>query len=464
MINGKIPPQAVKAEMAVLGAILLERSAYDRVSNRLVAEDFYKHGHQLIFEAFTSLFSRGGAVDIITTTEELRKKELLEVAGGEYALMQLTTKVASSANIEHHALLVKRASMLRAIIKSCGEALDLAYRENADPFSLLENTSSALFQITTGIREGELSHIGGLGEQALKNLNNKEEGRAEFMFGIPSVDNKVNARPGDVVIIAGRPGMGKTAFALQIARHNSKEWPVPFFSLEMSKLSVAERELGTVSGVGAKRIRTRDLGPDHGAALIMAQKELAGTDLYIDDTPGISVGLLRSKLRKFVSKVGKKVPVVLIDYIQLMTGVTKKGGNREQEIASISRALKEIAKEFDTVVIALAQLSRAVETRGGDKKPMLSDLRESGSIEQDADTVIFMYRPEYYGITTYEDGTPTQGVAEVIVGKQRNGPPGEVKIQWKSTTTSFDELDVNYRYPTIRDPSTTNNYDQTGLL
>jgi replicative DNA helicase len=385
-------------------------------------------------------------VDILTVKNALKQKGSLEKAGGAYYLTELTSRVASAANIEYHARVIAEKFILRQLIKTSDDTIKKAYDETTDVFELLDESEQKLFEISeTNLRRNYL----GMNELVVRTLERLEEmrGKDGTVVGIPSGMaelDKMTAgwQKSDLVIIAARPAMGKTALTLTLARNAALRFnePVAFFSLEMAGVQLTQRLICAEAELDAQKVRTGSLEDYEWKQLITRIGGLSKAQLFIDDTPALSIWDLRAKCRRL--KAEKGISMVIIDYLQLMQGQASKGGNREQEIAGISRALKEIAKELDVVVIALSQLSRAVESRGGDKRPVLSDLRESGSIEQDADMVMFLYRPEYYGFETDDEGNTTAGMAELIIAKQRNGPTGSCKLQFIGKYGKF--TDWNY--------------------
>lgn len=441
---GKIPPQALDVEQAVLGALLLEKNALHRISDLLRPEMFYDDRHKVVFESILRLFQTSAPIDILTVKDDLRKNGTLEQAGGAFFLAELTAKVASAANIEYHARVIAEKYILRELIRISDGVIRDAYDETTDVFDLLDKAEQSLFEVSeTHLRRNYM----GMPELVMKTLERLEElkGKGEGITGISSGFTELDKLTSgwqrtDLVIVAARPAMGKTAFTLTVARNAAvgRGVPVAFFSLEMAGVQLTQRLICSEAELDAQKVRTGKLENYEWQQLISRVGGLSNAPIYIDDTPGISIMDLRAKCRRL--KAEKGIQMVIIDYLQLMTGSSAKGGNREQEIAGISRSLKEIAKELDVCVIALSQLSRAVETRGGDKKPMLSDLRESGSIEQDADMVIALYRPDYYGFETDEEGKSTKGVAEVIILKQRNGPTGTAKMAFLGSYGKFADL------------------------
>ena len=444
---GKIPPQAVDIEEAVLGALMLERDALSNVIDILKPDSFYRDAHRHIFDAIVALFNNSEPVDIKTVVHQLRRMGKLEEVGGAYYIADLTTRVNSAANIEYHARIISEQSIKRELIRISSEITRDAYEDTTDVFQLLDRAEQSLFDVSESHIRKNYDKMSDLLRMAIEEIEEKKD-KKDGLTGVPSgftaLDRVTSGwQPSDLVIIAARPGMGKTAFVLSALRNAAIDFkkPVAIFSLEMSSVQLVNRLISGEAELESEKIKRGDLADYEWEQLLHKTNRLSEAPIYIDDTPGLSILELRAKARRLVAQHG--VSLIIIDYLQLMTGDTSKsgGGNREQEIASISRALKGIAKELNVPVIALSQLSRAVETRGGDKKPQLSDLRESGSIEQDADMVMFLYRPEYYGITQGEDGMPLTGTGEVIIAKHRNGRLDTVQLKFIGKFTKFADLD-----------------------
>ncbi|RPD48063.1 replicative DNA helicase [Hymenobacter sediminis] len=444
---GKLPPQALELEAAVLGALMLEKDALTTVIDILKPQSFYKDGHQRIFKAILNLFDKSEPIDILTVTHELREMGELEAAGGAHYVANLTFKVNSAANIEYHARIITENAIKRELIRIASDIQRDAFEDTTDVFNLLDSTEQSLFEVSESNIRKNFDDMRSLMGKAIKELEEKKD-QKDGLTGVPSgfsaLDRVTSGwQPSDLVIIAARPGMGKTAFVVSAMRNAAVEFkkPVAIFSLEMSSLQLVNRLISAEAELDSEKIKKGNLADYEWAQLNHKISALSSAPIYIDDTPGLSIRELRTKCRRL--KAHHDIQMIIIDYLQLMTGNTdgKGGGNREQEIASISRALKGIAKELNVPVLALSQLSRSVETRGGDKKPQLSDLRESGSIEQDADMVIFLYRPEYYKITEDEMGNPTQGTGEVIIAKHRNGSLETVQLKFIGRFTKFADLD-----------------------
>lgn len=446
--RGKIPPQASDLEEVVLGAMMIDKKGVDEVIDILSPDAFYKESHKHIFESIFKLFENSEPIDLLTVSSQLRKDGYLESIGGDFYLIKLTQKVASSAHIEFHARIILQKYIQRSLIKISNEIIEEAYSESTDVFELLDGAESKLYDVSQGNLKRSAETAQNLVIQAKKRI--EEIAGKEGMSGIPSGFDKVDKltsgwQPSDLIIVAARPGMGKTALTLSMARNMAvnANTPVAFFSLEMSSVQLITRLISSETGLSSEKLRTGKLEKHEWEQLNVKVKTLEKAPLFIDDTPSLSIFDLRAKARRLASQHGIKM--IMIDYLQLMTagGSQKGGGNREQEISTISRNLKALAKELSVPVIALSQLSRAVETRGGSKRPILSDLRESGAIEQDADIVSFIYRPEYYKIDEWDDEerTPTQGQAEFIVAKHRNGGLENIRLKFIGNQGKFDNLD-----------------------
>jgi replicative DNA helicase len=448
---GKLPPQATELEEAVLGAMMLEADAVNVVIEILSPESFYKPAHQNIYQAIITLFSQNKPIDMLTVTEELKKMGVLEEIGGTYYISMLTNKVASSANAEHHARIIAQKYIQRELIRISSETIRDSYEDTTDVFELLDNCEQELFKITEKNLNRSYDKMDSLIKQAIKEMRNKIDPELG-LTGIPSGFTKLDRltsgwQKSDFIVIAARPGMGKTAFVLSMARNAAVDYkqPVAIFSLEMSSLQLVTRLISSETELPMEKLRRGNLEEYEWEQLYQKIKKLEDAPLFIDDTPAINIFELRAKCRRL--KQQHDIKLVIIDYLQLMSGInpdSKTGVNREQEISNISRALKRIAKELQIPVIALSQLNRSVETRGGDKKPQLSDLRESGAIEQDADMVIFIYRPEYYGITTDAEGRSLNGIAELIVQKHRNGALGTINLRYVARYARFEDLEDSY--------------------
>lgn len=440
---GKLPPQALDLEEAVLGALMLEKGALNAVVEFLKPEHFYSEAHQEIYRAIIELFKGSEPVDMRTVVNQLRKNAKLELVGGAYYIAELTSKVSSAANIEYHARVVIELAIKRDLIHIASQIHHDAYEDTTDVFELLDKTEQSIFEISDSNLRKNYDNMKNLMYRAITELQKLKEHK-DGLTGVPSgftaLDRMTSGwQSSDLVIIAARPGMGKTAFVVSAMRNAAVDFkrPVAIFSLEMASVQLVNRMISAEAELEGEKIRKGQLAEFEWAQLVHKTNRLSSAPIFIDDTPALSILELRAKCRRLKAEHG--IQLIIVDYLQLMRGDT--GGNREQEIASISRALKGIAKELSVPVLALSQLSRGVETRGGDKRPQLSDLRESGSIEQDADMVIFLYRPEYYKITVDEEGMPTQGMGEVIIAKHRNGQTGSVKLKFIGKYTKFADFD-----------------------
>lgn len=452
---GKLPPQAVDLEEAVLGALMLEKDALTAVIDILHANSFYKDANKIIYQAIHRLFHRSQPIDILTVTNELRSSGELDIVGGPYYITQLTNRVASAANIEFHARIILQKHIQRELIRISSETIRDAYEDTSDVFHLLDRAEKNLFDIAQGnIRRNYIEMV-----DIVRDVTKQVEAARTHGSGVTGVESGFTAldrvtsgwQKSDLVILAARPGMGKTAFVLSLARNASIGFnkPIALFSLEMSADQLVKRMMSSETGIPSEKLRKGNLDETEWQKLITQTASLSKAPLYIDDTPALSVFDLRSKCRRL--KQQHDIQMVIVDYLQLMRGdVENKGGNREQEISTISRSLKAIAKELNIPIIALSQLSRQVETRGGTKRPQLSDLRESGAIEQDADMVLFIYRPEYYGMEFDEDNNPTKGLAEIIIAKHRNGALDTVKLKFIDHLAKFTDLEYseNLEMPT----------------
>ncbi|MFC5408301.1 replicative DNA helicase [Larkinella bovis] len=445
---GKLPPQAIDLEEAVLGALMIEKDALSAVVDILKPESFYKEANQRIYNAIVTLFGNAEPVDMLTVTQQLRKTGEIEVVGGGGYITELTTRVTSAANIEYHSRVIAEAAIKRALITVSNEIQRDAYEDTTDVFNLLDRIEQSMFRISESNIRKNYADMSTIMRQALDELEQKKNMK-DGLTGVPSgfsaLDRLTSGwQRSELIILAARPGMGKTAFVVSSLRNAAVDFgqAVAIFSLEMSSVQLVNRLISAEAEIDSEKIKKGNLAPHEWAQLHHKIQRLTEAPIFIDDTPALSILELRAKCRRL--KAQHDIQMVVIDYLQLMSGDTsgKAGGNREQEIASISRALKNLAKELNVPVIALSQLSRAVETRGGDKKPQLSDLRESGSIEQDADMVIFLYRPEYYGITTDENGNSVSGVGEVIIAKNRSGSLDTVQLRFVGKYTKFSDLDA----------------------
>jgi replicative DNA helicase len=440
----RLPPQNLEAEMSVLGGVLLENDALNRALEHLVADDFYRRGHQLIFTAMIALSERNEPADLVTLSAQLKLQNVMEEAGGSGYLSTLVDYVPTAANIQYYCKLVKEKSIARKLISVSTEIAGSGY-EGGDMEAVLDRAEKAIFEIAENRTRPSYFPVRDILKDTFRNIEQLYE-RKELVTGVPTgyTDlDKMTAglQPGDLLIVAGRPSMGKTAFALNLVEYatsgSDKKVPAVVFSLEMSKEQLVQRLLCSVARVDAGRLRTGNLGESDWPKLTMAAGQLTDTKLFIDDTPAISVLELRSKARRLKAEHG--LGLIVIDYLQLMRGSSTE--NRQQEISEISRSLKALAKELSLPVVALSQLNRSLESRT-DKRPMMSDLRESGAIEQDADVIMFVYRDAVYcEDCKSREKTCDQGHekdAEVIIGKQRNGAIGTVHLTFRGEYTRFE--------------------------
>ena len=441
---GKVPPQAIDMEEAVLGAIMLEKEAVITVLDILKPESFYKDAHKKIFKAISDLSLREYPVDLYTVTEELRNHHELESVGGPVYLTQLTSKVVSAANVDYHARIVAQKYIQRELIRVSTEIQTRSFDDSIDVTDLLDFSENALFQVAEGNIKREVAPINAVIKDAIREI--EEAGKREdALVGIPSGFTKLDRltsgwQKSELIIIAARPSMGKTALALSMARnmaidHGKK---VAIFSCEMSSIQLVNRLIIAETDIPGDKIRNGRLSEEEWKQLDTRIKKLVQAPVFIDDTPAISIFELRAKSRRLMAQ--HKLDIVIVDYLQLMTG-PENAGSREQEVSNISRSLKSIAKELNVPIIALSQLNRSVEMRGGTKRPLLSDLRESGAIEQDADMVVFIHRQEKFGIPSFDDGSSTKGIAEIILAKNRNGPVDDVKLRFREEKAQFIDID-----------------------
>lgn len=443
---GKVPPQAVDIEQAVLGAMMLEKNAVTDTIDILKPSSFYDPKHQYIYNAIRELFGGSSPIDLLTVINKLKQKGELEAAGGVTYVSQLTSRVASTAHIEFHARVIAEKHIKRELIRMSSEVIRNAYDDTNDVFDVLNFAEGELFNIAENNMGKHVDAMPNVVRQAIEEIE-KASQNSDGISGIPTgfydLDKLTSGwQRSDMIVIAARPAMGKTAFVLSMARNTAVEYNmgVALFSLEMSSVQLVKRLIASESRLSAEKLRKGDLREHEFQQLHSRISKLATAPIFIDDTPGISVFDLRAKCRRL--KMQHNIEMIIIDYLQLMTaGGSKGSGNREQEISTISRSIKEIAKELNVPVIALSQLSRSVEQRGGDKRPVLSDLRESGAIEQDADIVSFIYRPEYYGFIQDDNGNSNHGIGEIIVAKHRNGALDKVRLRFIGEYARFENLD-----------------------
>lgn len=436
----RIPPQNVEAEQSVLGAMLIEREAISKVAEFLRAQDFYREAHRLIYGAVLQLYNRAEAVDLITLTEQLRRDDQLEAAGGIAYVTSLANSVPTAANVVYHAKIVEEKALLRSLINTATHIAGLGYEANDDVINILDQAERMILEVSNRKITGDFAPIKSVILDAfnkIEQLYNSKGGVTGLSTGFIDLDRlTAGLQPSDLILVAARPSMGKTAFVLNIAQHVAlwEKKPVAFFSLEMSKEQLVQRMLCAEAKIDSQRLRIGQLKEEDWKELMKAINRLSAAPIFIDDTPGITVTEMRAKARRL--KVENDLKLVVIDYLQLMQGSSgsHRSENRQQEISEISRSLKALARELSVPVIALSQLSRGVEARTS-KKPMLSDLRESGSLEQDADIVAFLYREDYYNPDTENKDT-----AEVIIAKHRNGPVDTVNLLFEKQFTKFKNL------------------------
>jgi replicative DNA helicase len=461
---GKIPPQARDLEEAVLGALLLEQNALSAVVDILKPDVFYTEAHKKIYSAIHELFAKQQPIDLLTVTHELKTRGDLEMVGGAFYIAQLTQRVGSAANIEHHARIIIQKFIQRSLIEIASEITKEAYEDSNDVFDLLDNAEQKLFSVSENNLRRDHSDMPTLVRDAVKNIEKAKDHDGTYR-GVPSGFSKLDRltagwQKSDLIVLAARPGMGKTAFVLSMARNISVDFkrPVAVFSLEMASVQLVTRLIASETRLSADKLKRGDLKDFEWQQLNDRIGKLIDAPLYIDDTPALTIFELRAKARRM--KQQYNIELIIIDYIQLMQGSSDKG-NREQEISNISRSLKSLSKELDVPIIALSQLNRSVETRGGLKKPILSDLRESGAIEQDADMVVFIYRPEYYKIDVMEDQTPSAGKAELIIAKHRNGALADIKMRFIAEFAQFAD-DDEFDYGTTETMPQNEKFDENG--
>ncbi len=444
--HGRVPPQAIDLEEAVLGAMMLEQNALTNVVDILKPEVFYKEAHQKIFTAIHELFGSGQPVDILTVTEKLRKSGDLDLVGGAYTISMLTNRVASSANVEFHARIVLQKFLQRELIRISSEVIKDSYEDTKDVFDILDKAEQGLFAVSETNLRRSYNDMHSLVRDAIIQIEGAKN-QEGHISGIPSGYTDVDRvtagwQKSDLIVLAARPGMGKTAFVLTMARNMAVDFrkPIAVFSLEMAGVQLVTRLIASETELAADKLKRGLLEEFEWEQLNSRLSALTDAPLYIDDTPALSIFELRAKCRRL--KAQHNIEMVIVDYLQLMSaGTDNHRGNREQEISNISRSIKSLAKELEIPIIAISQLSRAVETRGGSKRPILSDLRESGAIEQDADMVIFIYRPEYYQITEDEEGNSTEGLAQIIIAKHRNGATETVNLRFIKNFAKFTDYE-----------------------
>ncbi len=444
---GNVPPQAIELEEAVLGALMLEKDSIIAVQEYVEPQAFYKEAHQTIYKAILELSAELQPIDLYTVTDRLKRNRQLSKVGGAVFLAQLTQKVASAAHVEFHAKIIAQKYVQRELIRVSSDIQRRSFDESTDVTDLIDFAEGEIFKVAEGHVKRDVQQSRDILTKTMAAIEEAAKHGGNFS-GVPSGYTHLDRttlgwQPSDLIIIAARPSMGKTAFVLSMARNMAidHEKPLAFFSLEMGATQLMQRLIVAESGLDSKDLRSGRLSPDQWKHLEASVRPLASAPLFIDDTPALSIFEFRSKARRL--KTQFDIQCIVIDYLQLMTGSQDTRGNREQEVAFISRSLKAIAKELNIPILALSQLNRSVESRGGSKRPQLSDLRESGAIEQDADIVAFIHRPEYYGLTTDEDGLPTQGMAEIILAKHRNGEVGTIKLRFRKEQARFLDYDAD---------------------
>ncbi len=444
---GKLPPQAIEVEEAVLGALMLERDAYVTVADYVDTNSFYKEEHQKIFDAIKALSTNEKPVDLLMVTQELKDRNQLEEIGGPAYITQLTRRVASAAHIEFHARIIAQKFIQRELIRVSSEIQTRSYDDTLDVDDLIDYSESALFQVAQGNIKKETVPIKPILNEAILQIEkakNQKEGLSGVPSGFTALDRITSGwQRTDLVIVAARPSMGKTAFVLSMARnmavnHDKK---VALFSLEMSSIQLVTRLISSETELGSQKLKSGRLEDWEWEHLNRKISSLDKAPMFIDDTPALSVFEFRAKCRRL--KMQYDIDIVIVDYLQLMTAASDSRGSREQEVSTISRSLKAIAKELDIPILALSQLNRSVESREG-RRPQLSDLRESGAIEQDADIVLFIHRPEYFGITEDESGNSLIGVAEIIIAKHRNGATGDIHLSFKKELAKFSDMENQF--------------------
>lgn len=463
--QARIPPQAIDLEEVVLGALMLEKNAVNAVIDILTPEVFYKETHQMIYSAIKELFAKSEPIDILTVTNQLKSNGNLDIVGGPYYISLLTNRVVSSANIEYHARIILQKYIQRQLIVISSEIIRDAYEDTTDVFDLLNSAENKIFQISENNLKKSHNQMPDLVTLAIKDIETARNSTSTLR-GVPSGYTELDRitqgwQKSDLIILAARPSMGKTAFALNLARNAAVDFdkPIAFFSLEMSSVQLVTRLISTETMLTADKLRTGNLAEYEWQQLNSMVTPLVNAKIFIDDTPQLSIFDLRAKCRRL--KQQHDIQMIFIDYLQLMTAKGEKNGTREQEISTISRSLKSLAKELDVPVLALSQLSRSVETRTGSKKPILSDLRESGAIEQDADMVLFIYRPEYYGLSE-EDGESTKGKSIISIAKHRNGKLGDVNLKFIGQYAKFEDPEQNIIETTSFSPNS--KFDQPGMM
>ena len=446
---GKLPPFDTDLEEAVLGALMLEKDAYTIIGDILKPESFYNSRNQKIYEAVQQLGAMQRPIDMLTVTEQLRLNGMLDDVGGALRISELTGRVSSAANVEYHARIVAQKYLARELISFCSGVQEKAFDESHDVDDLLQEAEGRLFEITQHNVKKDVTQIDPVISEAIKKIedaSNRKTGLSGLETGFHDLDKMTSGwQPSDLIIIAARPAMGKTALVLSMAKNMAVNFntPIAVFSLEMSNLQLVNRLICNVCEIEGEKIKSGQLSRLEWDKLMGRIKQLYAAPLYIDDTPSLSVFELRTKARRLVREHGIKM--IIIDYLQLMNASGMKFGSREQEVSTISRSLKQLAKELSIPVIALSQLNRSVENRTDGKRPQLSDLRESGAIEQAADTVCFIHRPAYHTRSSEDaNGNDIRGLAEFIIAKHRSGSVGDVKMRFRAQFARFENWDENF--------------------
>lgn len=443
--GGRVPPHSTEAEIAVLGAMLMDREAVGKVLEVLESECFYHERHQVIFKTMLGMFERGITIDLITITNELQRAGLLESVGGSFALTEISLNTISAANVEHHARIVLERFLKRKLISVASHIISDAFDDTTDALDEVDRAEQKIFEVAERRTRKSYSDMRRLTKSAIERIVEMAGGNSDGVTGVPSGFSRLDEllsgfQRSDLIILAARPSMGKTAFALSLARNASRlGHAVGVFSLEMAAHQLVLRLISADSGISLQALRSGRLDQRQVQDVIRKVDSLMNAKMFIDDSAGLTPVEFRAKCRRMKSE--HDVSMIVVDYLQLMHA--PKAESREREISIISHTLKAVAKELDIPVVALSQLNRTLESRS-DKRPMLSDLRESGSIEQDADVVMFIHRPEYYKIATFEDGRSTDSVAEIIIGKQRNGPTGDIRLYYKKELAAFHDLAYNH--------------------
>lgn len=450
LLEGNVPPQALEVEEAVLGALMLESDAINTAQEYITENMFYKEEHRIIYSVINELSQDNKAVDLFTVLEALKKSDSLDKVGGISFLTHLTQLVGSAANIESYARIVAQKFVQRELITTAVEIQKRAYDTESDVNDLIGFAESEILKVTEGHVKKTVLSSSDILRKAFAQIETAAKNTSKYSgvcTGFKAVDDvTLGWQPSDLIIIAARPSMGKTAFVLSMARNMAVDYEaaVAFFSLEMSSVQLMTRLIVAETGISSDIIRSGKLSPEQWSHMEVATKPLAKAPLFIDDTAGLSIFEFRSKVRRL--KAVNDIKIIIIDYLQLMTSGQKSDkGNREQEVAFISRTLKAVAKELEVPIIALSQLNRSTESRGGSKRPQLSDLRESGAIEQDADIVAFIHRPEYYGFKDV-DGHSTVGLAEIIIAKHRNGAVGDVNLRFIKEQALFTDMEYSEQF------------------